>query len=230
VLPVLSVLGSSVGCTLIGAAVGASVDRHAAKVVKPMDVRDVRALEAGATIELQLKDGRSLRGRYRGLDWTLTDTRLSQYAAISGPLARELDLPAPGEAVRVTLAGSGSTQTGELLGYGGDFLVLSGTDGAPPTRVLTTSMRSLADAEGRTLSRRELSERLARGEVPLVAGLRLEQDGASEEIPFDEVAAIGRVTTPNRGKVTGLLVGLLIDAIVIPRTLPPFCDSCISGY
>jgi hypothetical protein len=137
-LPLLvGLLASTSGCTLIGAAVGAAVDRHAQKTVKPIDAEDVESLQVGARIELELKDGRTLCGRYRGLD------RSSSAAGVR---------------------------------------------------------------------------------------LRLEQGGGTSDVELGKVVAIGRVTTPNRGKVTGLLIGLLIDAILIPRTVPPFCESCVSSY
>jgi hypothetical protein len=64
-------VGSTTSCTLIGMAVGASADRHNEKVVGVVgSVQDLHALKEGTRVELLLRDGRKLRGRYLGAEST----------------------------------------------------------------------------------------------------------------------------------------------------------------
>jgi len=163
----------------------------------------------------------------RGLDWTLTEARIAQYAAAAGALAQDLDLPAPGRGVRLMLAG-GQVLTGELIGFGASFIVFRQGVEEPPAQVFTMLITSVTDAQGRKVDGRRLEERLTSGPVPLVAGVLLEHEGATREVAYQDVVALGRVTSPDKGSRTGHIVGLVLDAIVISSHW--WCGACYNSY
>ena len=62
----LSAIGlTATGCTLIGLGIGAIVDAKKKPVVVPGD--QVAAIEKGAPVRIELKDGRRIQGRFLGL-------------------------------------------------------------------------------------------------------------------------------------------------------------------
>ena len=62
----LSAIGlTATGCTLIGLGIGAIVDSGKKPVVVPGD--QVAAIEKGASLRIELKDGRRIEGKFLGL-------------------------------------------------------------------------------------------------------------------------------------------------------------------
>jgi hypothetical protein len=62
----LSVIGLALtGCTLIGFGIGAVADASKKPVVVPGEL--VAAIEKGASVRIELKDGRRIKGKYLGL-------------------------------------------------------------------------------------------------------------------------------------------------------------------
>jgi len=62
----LSVVGLALtGCTLLGFGIGAVADASKKPVVVPGEL--VAAIEKGASVRIELKDGRRIKGKYLGL-------------------------------------------------------------------------------------------------------------------------------------------------------------------
>ena len=216
--PVLSVLlaaGPSTGCTAIGFAAGAAADRFQEKVVKPAGgARDVEALQAGAAVELTLRDGRTVRGRYQGLDLTVTEARIPQYQASARDLAETLGLPGPGPGARVALT-RGAEATGELIGYGPDFVVFRERGGSRRSASRWTASCGWPTPTGRTITGPVLEERLQTAGVRLLARVRLEQADVTTLVPYEDVVGVGYVVSPSSGKAIGLIVGTVLDVLYI---------------
>jgi hypothetical protein len=212
VLPLL--VGASTNCTFIGAGVGASVDRRHASFVKlEGGVGGVDSLEDDAQVELLLRDGRKVEGRYRGLDWTLTDARLSLYESQGADIARNLALPAPGPGA--SLSFRAGVVSGRLFGYGPRFVVFREEPEGVPVRVFLGPVVELTDAEGRKVTGSRLREVLGAEPVPVIAGLRLEQAGQSVVFLSEDIAAVARLETPSKGKAIGFAIGALVDTVVV---------------
>jgi hypothetical protein len=215
--------GPSTGCTAIGAAVGAAADHDKEKVVKPIDTEALESLKDGASIEVRLRDGRSLRGRYRGLDWALTDDRIARYEVSGRALANDLGLPAPGPGARLALT-RGEVASGELLGFGADFVVFREDEQRMPVRVSLDRVESLADAAGRTATGPSLGELLATAQIPVEAGLRLEQENGTTLVAHRDIAAVGQLVSPHSGRNRGVVIGAALDALVIGIMVG--CNDC----
>lgn len=214
-LTVLLPGGLSTGCTAIGAAVGAAADHHKEKVVTSLgDAREVLSLKEGQEVELRLRDGGTVRGRYQGLDWTLTEARVSRYEATGRDIAHALDLPAPGPGATLELT-RGMIATGQLIGYGHDFVVFGEDPDGRAARVSLDRVVKLTDAEGRTVTAARLEDVLDAAPGPILAGLRLEQGDAMTVVPSEDVVAAGRLTRPSSGVKAGLIIGAVIDAVLI---------------
>ncbi len=214
-LSVLLAAGPSTGCTAIGFAAGAAADRFQENVVKPAGgARDVETLQVGTAVELTLRDGRTVRGRFQGLDLTVTEARIPQYQASARDLAEKLGLPGPGPGARVALT-RGAEATGELIGYGPDFVVFREREGKPPVVVSLDRIVRLAGADRRTITGPVLEELLRTAGVRLLARVRLEQADVTTLIPYEDVVGMGYVVSPSSGKETGLIVGAVLDVLYI---------------
>lgn len=207
--------GGLAACTAIGYGVGALIDKGKDKKVKPVGgAQDVETLPPGTAVELQLHDGRVLRGRYQGLDWTRADDYPSRYEAARRSLAAEVTLPELGPGARIAVT-NGTVAEGELLGFGPGFVLFDEHGGGEPTRVAFHRIASVADAGGRTISGSRLESLVAGNRIPLRAGLRLEQDGGTIVVPYGDVMTAGRLVSPRGAKTAGLVVGAVLDAIAV---------------
>jgi hypothetical protein len=219
------------GCTAVGLGVGALADRDKPPKLKPVPGPEVQALEPGASLQLVTRDGHTLSGTYGGLVWTRPEVYGPQYAAAREALASEVGLPALGPGARLVLANA-NMETGQYLGLGPGFASFQRLDRREPSRVELDLISSLGDAEGRTISGERLRALVSTGRVPLLAGLLVEQAGAKQVVPFEDVTTVGRFVKSNKGKKTGLLVGLAVDVAIVIASIISYSsesDSCCEG-
>jgi hypothetical protein len=207
--------GSSYGCaTAAGFAMGSAADRDKGKVARPLgSVQEIRGLEPGTPVELQLRDERRLRGRYQGLDTTVTDGLIARYRAAGDTLSRELGLPATGPGAQLELRGPLRT-SGELIGYTPDAVIFKEGERSP-LPVPLYRIVSVTDAAGRTLTGRDLERRLGKARTPVVASLKLEQDGKTTLVPSEDIVAVSRLVTPSSATKKGILIGAIVDVALV---------------
>jgi hypothetical protein len=206
------------GCTLVGLGIGALVDHEKPPKRKPVVGPEVETLEPGTSLEVGTRDGHTVSGRYGGLVWARPEEYGPRYATARQALAGEAALPALGAGARVAVT-SGSLATGGYLGLGPGFVSFQPADRREPSRVDLDHVVSLTDAEGRTIAGERLRTLVSSGRVPLLAGLLVEQAGGKQVVPFEDVTTVGRVVKSNKGKKTGLLVGVAVDVALVVASL-----------
>jgi hypothetical protein len=202
------------GCTLIGFVVGEMSDRGSKPVSPSLPPAELTVLRPGSGIQLQLRDGTRVGGRYKGLDFTRPESYPARYEAAVRESGAESPLPALGAGARVVL-GNGDAIEGELLGLGPGFVSVRTTRGKEKVLALA-GVRSVTDAAGRSASLASLQALIAERRVPLIAGLKMDvTPGGRQVVPYDEVVTVTVVGRSHTGRNSGLLLGAIVDVAVV---------------
>jgi len=211
-LLVVVVAAALTGCSLIGLGIGASIDRDNAGKRKPIEAWQVVAVGPGTPVDVSLRDGGQLSGKYVGL----VPVPPEQYAD-SFERSREANgsahPPVLGSTVTVAVK-SGKQKQGELLGFDLKSLVIREAGGKQPTavelsRVVRLSDSAGGDVEGETLRRMALA-----GKIPYLSAMAVDTASGRTQVPLDLVARID-VPKKSHATLTGFLVGAVIDAVLV---------------
>ena len=104
ILTAVLAVGPLAGCTAIGYLIGSQVDKGRDKKIESLGgPQEIQTVKPGTAVELQLHDGRVLRGRYQGLDWAITQDYASRYEDARRDLGPGVELPALGPRARLAL-------------------------------------------------------------------------------------------------------------------------------
>jgi hypothetical protein len=213
VAAVLSV--SLSGCTFFGWLIGRDVDHKARpRVVPPLQAASV---EKGKRVELTLRDGSLVAGRFDGLEAVPPAVYRERWKESLQTLAPATVLPGLGAARIRTKAGREGDVT--LLGVRpGELSFREGT-GSTPLKVSLDSLASLSVPGGGAIEGATLSRLAQDGRLPFLDTLVVTtKDGARRTVPMESVRSAtvnpdGRLG--NKGALTGALIGLAIDAILV---------------
>jgi hypothetical protein len=208
------------GCTLIGLGIGHQVDKHSSRRPQPVARGDVDLLKVGEEIEVQLWDGRTLLGKYQGLEWALPAEYGPRYEAARKELEPEVTLPALGPGARLVVT-SGGSAVGDFRGVGPGFVRFV-EPGLPEASIKTHRIVTLTDASGHGVSGGALDKLLAEWRLPMLTSLRIEASPSNHVVDHIEVAGVSRLKRPSSGKKQGALIGLAIDAAVVAITVHQF--------
>jgi hypothetical protein len=202
------------GCTLIGAGIGSRVDRNTRRNSPPRTVAGWQIVEVktGSDVILSLKDGRTLAGRYAGLERAQPREYVPRYAqrADAAPA-----LPRLGPGATLTML-DGKTVAGELIGL--DLEAVWLVEGADVRRRTLEGARDLRDGSGRVFEAAALARLTSSMEAPLLSDVVVEVQSKPTRTPLDQVL---QVSMPRSGHATliGGLVGAAVDvAIVVALT------------
>ena len=198
-------------------------------------------LEPGTLIELHLRDGNVLRGRFLGR--ALQDSaeyarRFAAAAAASGPAAFAL-----GETLRVEMK-DGREWTAPFTGWAEHALLLRGPAEAPVLHVPFEFARSIQRADGSPVAPAELARAWRANALPsadvLVLGAR-DVVGSPEErwasalrVPGDEIASVRLPESRHKG-IPGIVifaVGLTAMVLIIRATQhhEPAANDCDANW
>jgi hypothetical protein len=230
------------GCTVIGLLVGAHHDKNATP--RPIPPLQVVSLDKGSNVELELRDGSLVAGRFDGLEpvpdaryrerWKESLQQLAPTTAVPGLGAARLRTNSGGDA-EVTLLGL--RPAGLSIREGG-----SATLGAVPF----ASIASLGVPGGGSIDGSALARLAQEDRLPFLDAAAVKtKGGARQVVPLENV----RTTSirGHSGKLTGVLVGAVIDVALVAvaahsmsnmygesgsscRSDDPYCTSCPLVY
>ena len=108
----------------------------------------------------------------------------------------------------------GGTATGDFRGIGPGFVRFLQA-GLPDLSIKTHRLVTLADAAGHSVSGEAIDKLLAERRLPTLTGLMIETAGSNQVVDHADVAGVSRLSQPHSGKLTGALIGLLVDAALV---------------
>ena len=205
---VLSAL-SLPGCTLIGLAVGAHAD--AGKRPQPVEPARLATVEKGQRLDLTLADGQVLHGKLLGLAPLPSDEYARRWAWAREQLGPGVPLPPLGAPV-FGLDGSDLGRAFEGVDPGA---VLASRPGQPGLlRLDLAAVGGVGQAPER-LDRAALLRLVHEGRLPARSQVVLSGPGQETRRIGAEYVAQASVVPAKNGKLTGALVGLAVDALVV---------------
>jgi hypothetical protein len=202
------------GCTLIGLGIGALVDRGSAGKRKPVPTVSVTTLDEGRAIELTLRDGSLITGRYQGLEPVPEKPYGERWRESLQALAGEVSLPGLGPVHVRTKAGAEGDVT--LLGLGPGYLSVRAGN-APLERVPLDSLASVSVPGGGSLDGTTLARLAAEGRLPYLEAVVVKGSAGRRSVPLEQVRTTSLVT--KNGKKIGAIIGAAIDAALVTAVI-----------
>jgi hypothetical protein len=213
------------GCTLIGVGIGSKIDSNTRKNAPPRALAGWQIVEVkeGSDVVVSLKDGRTLGGRYRGLQRGEPNQYVERYSRLADG---DPALPRLGPGAKLTMA-DGTPVAGELIGLDPNAVWM--VEGVSVRRWTLDGARDLRDGSGRVLEAAALGRRTSSMDVPLVSDVVVEVKDRAVRTPLDQVL---QVSVPRSGHATliGGLVGVAIDAAIVAATVGGSSSGSSSYY
>ncbi|MGH8004366.1 MAG: hypothetical protein ACRECJ_06555 [Limisphaerales bacterium] len=205
------------GCTLIGFGVGSIVDSTKPDR-RPLPGWKMEALKPGTKIDLFLRDGTVLSGKYAGLYQRPEEEYAGLYSAVRREKEAEVLLPPLGESLTVGLM-SGRDTAGVFLGF--DFHTLLLRKGVDTSRIELPMAAKLNLAEAEPVKKlssdgaipfRSMIELKTRIKIPPHSAKR--GNDSLHRVAAEQVVQI-QIPTIKKGKSTGALIGAIVDVAVL---------------
>jgi hypothetical protein len=209
VVLVLTVSWMFVGCGLIGFLVGIASDES-----KPdtLTVRswEIQTLPPGSDVTVVLKSGDAFQGAYKGLVYGSAEEYADRFARNRLQWPPGVAIPSVNDNVTLTLK-SGQEYDYKLIAY--DYRSLLLRSAASPFAVQYQNIRTMS-SKGKTLTSDSLQDLISKLDVPFYTAAAFETKTGTDSTFLNEIGQV-KVKNSKHGAVTGLLVGLAVDVIVV---------------
>jgi len=226
------------GCTFWGWLIGHQADKNAApKTVPPLEV--VR-LDKGRGVELTLRDGSQVSGRFDGLEPIPQSQYRDRWKESLQALAPATLVPGLGAAQLRTKGGKESEVT--LVGLLPGALRIRTGRSATVGAVTLDSVATLGVPGGGSIDGATLARLAQEGRLPFLDGVALKaKDGTRQVVPLESVRSGS--FKHGHGALIGALTGLAIDGLIVGLAIhseehmfddvckqPNSCTSCPTVY
>jgi hypothetical protein len=200
------------GCSLIGLAIGAASDSSKKGGAEVSGFAELRKFETGTGIVLITSGGERIEGDFLAIRERTIKEYHDAYIAAIETLKVGKQLPLPGDTIRFGYSmAAGSMIRGKFLGVDPGLLLLWQRGGL----YSLSAIRNLQSDSARPLDGFALHALTEEGRLPYCArGVMVKRDNDTVEVPVGEILRIER-DAGGKGKLTGFLVGAVIDAVVI---------------
>jgi translation elongation factor P/translation initiation factor 5A len=200
------------GCSVIGLAIGADVDREKSDK-KGYAISEIERFKPGKEVTVVLNTKDMISGKY------LRTTQISdhEYALILSEFREESPnlsgIPAPGDTITIfDLAGR--QWTFELIGYNYDYLRVKPAGKTEPIVFLIRNIAEIVDRDKQVTSGEELEVMIAEKKIPVIQAMVLDVDGDTVVLATSKVDRVFSIDKKNR-IWKGLAIGLAIDLALV---------------
>lgn len=209
------------GCTLIGFAVGDSMDRAARKEATGPAAR-VISLKPGRTITVTYKNGQQMTGVYQGLRQRPASEYIPLYEGTRANRFKAT-LPAIGDTLSVVLH-SGKIMEALLAGFGLYCVWLKSPKEASLTYIPVSDIARIMDRRGLVFDTLSLRSIIVQRRVPSVVTVLLRQDSGDVNVPPEWISRVPVHVKPHYWLIYGG-VGLIVDAAVVAALIYSAIES-----
>lgn len=225
-----------VGCSVIGFAIGASVDANSPES-DSISVRQLPGLELRAKVKVIGKDV-TVSGEYIGLEEIPIEEYRSSYRTWQAQERSGLFIPSLGDTIIITpVRDNGGVRQieGQLIGFRQQFLRLkikrSSDTAAYEGDMLISFIKDLSDGKGNMIEGKAIQAMMTANDIPLMSKMVIEQvetPAQTVRIPLDKIERIEKKVSQNAA-LTGFLVGAAIDVVVVAASLASLKWGTLSG-
>lgn len=205
------------GCSIISFGIGTAIDDSKPKQVTIPD-REVETVTPGTAIDILLKDGKQISGKYAGIGFLAEEEYADSYAKSREQLRNEIILPELGDSINIVVFGTGRQQPVKFSGFYYQGIQIKSMIG-PYTTARSLVMpidqfSSIVDSRGDVLEAEIVKKLITEGKVPLLSAIIVQNKTGKETIAMDQVDQI-QVPTKKHAALTGFLLGAVVDVFVI---------------
>lgn len=200
------------GCSVIGLAIGADVDRGKPDK-KDYAISEIERIKPGKEVTVVLNTKDMISGKY------LRTTQISdhEYELIFSEFREKSSdlatIPGPGDTITIfDLAGR--QWTFELIGYNYDYLRVKPAGKTEPIVFLIRNIAQIADQDKKVISGEELDMMIAEKKIPVIQAMVLNINGDTVVLATSKVDRVFSIDKKNR-IWKGLAIGLAIDLALV---------------
>jgi len=203
------------GCSLIGLGVGAIVDSNQ-QDRRLVGTGEVFRVTPGTLLQLSMRDGSTIRGRYLGTGPASREEWEKRYAAVRATVLPEGPLPAPGDSIKVRL-GRLRSLLGTFRSFGFESLELLPLGASEPVDVALGDVDQIVTGPGptpRTLASESIVRALSDGHLPCLTAVLIETATDTARVAMDRIAMLS-VPNARHAARDGFVIGLVADVMVV---------------
>jgi len=220
------------GCSLIGLGIGALSDAGKKGGAEVSGLSELRTFELGTGIVLVTHEGTRIEGDFVGIQESKWREYRQAYLAAIETLKVRDQLPVPGDTITFNRL-AGAKVRGAFRGVDPGVLLLWQKSGVYPL----AAIRNLQGDSARPLDVFALHVLTEGGRLPYCArGVLVGRRNDTTEVPVEDILRIEKDAGGN-AKLTGFLVGAVIDAVVViavaascNETARQNTESCNKGW
>jgi len=221
-LALLVAAGSTIlfnGCCVIGFGVGDAIDGSKLDQLSVNGWKE-ETIKSGSQMEIFLKDGTQLSGKYVGLERVSEEEYAERYAKSRKQNLEEVILPLLGDSIIFSGVSTEEARLYEFLGFGYKTVMLKVAGSTDISEVRLDVLRYAEDSCGNVFELEAIEKLISEGKIPLLSAIVIQSEAGRREVAIENVYQIQVHIKRHGGRWMGLLVGAAVDAIVFFYVLP----------
>ncbi|MCK6560026.1 hypothetical protein L6R21_12600 [bacterium] len=219
-------------CSIIGLIIGATSDARQPKAMTVPGWK-VDTLKVGAKVEVLLRDGRTMNGKFKGIKPMPFNQYVTLHNEAKAQLPEGMYLPNPTDTLVMTFAArkpqeSEVTVTGQLAAFVRDSVRI-GQNVAGKARIVAWPLSELirmSGHRGNEITGETVRRLINDGTIPVRSSLAILAKSEQKLIPTNQVQQVHQLAGKKEGVLVGFLLGAAIDAAVLVYVMSqPLFDS-----
>jgi len=203
------------GCSLVGLGIGSLVDsnfKESISGIHPLYYK-LNSYKLGKWIGIIKKDSTFISGKYNGIKNLPPEFYNRYYSASREMMSYELSLPAIGDSIVIYSWVEKKNIRCIFLGFDYGSIMLKYPGKEEPKKENLLTIRDVTDNFGNIINSNILNERISEGRIPILSGIAIEYENDNILVAINDIDQIKYKT--NSGKIAGLIIGGIIDALLI---------------
>lgn len=214
------------GCSLIGLSIGAQIDAS-----KPdqtiLPGWEVVTIKPGTAINVILKDGNRLSGKYSGLYRIPAEQYAANYSQAREQKPEGILLPALGDSINIRLFLKKAKEPEISLectfeGFEHDRILFKQKGRTALSDVPLSFVTKIAGSRNKIISGETIQRLILEGEIPVLSAIVVEGEVEKTLVAMDNMSQIEIPVKKHDGALTGFLIGAVIDAVVVAAVVSSF--------
>ncbi len=205
-------------CTVLGVMYGASSDKDAPYRMHLMGW-EADSVEYGKRVNIYTVDDSVLIGKFVGVETLNEEAYTARYDTFRERMQDQEWLPVPGEEIRLQLKKYKEPFVFKFKGFQHDYVIVKRLDNNQDRRAHVTSIECILDRNQHRLPGETINQWMSASEIPYLSQVVIQCGDDMFQIPVEKVTHIDAFNDKRvSGLLTGLTIGLIIDASLIIGT------------
>jgi hypothetical protein len=201
-------------CSLIGLGIGSIIDASSVKETKNIDAWKVKELKRGTRVIAVFKDGREMEGKFLGVKQASFEEYAQRYQKFRNNFPENLYLPDIGDTITLITTRDVRYDV-TFVAFEYEAILIRMTDAEKSTLAHLRLFKSIDNRKGNVLAVDTLKSLFSQNKIPLLSFMEIEDINGKYQIGLEEIQYISFTTSKNSGKITGFIIGLTIDCVLI---------------